>query len=309
MVRDIVLALGAGGAKGNAHIGVIRVLEREGFNIRAIAGTSAGGLWGSLFAFGYSPDEIQRRMISSEVAALFTRDPEDSASWFGLRGVRAILQESMGDCRFEDLHIPFAVTAVDLNTAEHVVLKRGSVVNAVMATIAVPGIFPPQRLNGRVLIDGGILDPVPVITARALARGLPVVAVALSPTLETWEGDQKPRLLNSLPFVLKYVETLRFTRALNVLLRSIDISGVLLSELLLQVNPPDVIIRPEVGETGLLDFNTVDRVVASGERAAEAMLPELERVVSWRSQLARRLKIKPRPARMPYYSCLLDDPE
>lgn len=240
---------------------------------------------------------------------MFTRAPEDTASWMGLRGVRELLRDVLGDCRFEDLQIPFAVTAVDLNTAEHVVLRHGSVVDAVMATIAVPGIFPPQRLNGRVLVDGGILDPIPVSTARALAPGLPVVAVALSPTLETWEGDRQPRLMNSLPFVLKYVETMRFTRALNVLMRGIDISGVLLSELLLQLNSPDVIIRPEVSETGLLDFNVIENVVASGERAAERMLPELNRAVGWRSRLARNLGLRPRRHTMPYYSYLLEESE
>jgi NTE family protein len=219
------------------------------------------------------------------------------------------LKETLGDCRFEDLQIPFAVTAVDLNTAEHIVLRRGSVVDAVMATIAVPGIFPPQIIQGRVLVDGGVLDPLPVAIAQALAPGMAVAAVALSPTLETWEGGRTPRLLNSLPFVLKYVETLRFTRALNVLMRSIDISGVLLSELLLQLNPPDVIIRPEVSETGLLDFNSIQRVVASGEQATERMLPELNYAVSWRGRLARRLKRRPAPAKMPYYSCLLDECE
>lgn len=308
-MNDIVLALGSGGAKGNAHIGVIRVLEREGFNIRGIAGTSAGGLWGSLFAFGYTADEVERQMLQAGANSFFSRDSTDTASWLGLRGVRSMLQETLGDCRFEDLQIPFAVTAVDLNTAEHVILQRGSVMDAVMASIAVPGIFPPQLIQGRVLVDGGILDPIPVSVARSLAPGAAVVAVALSPTLGTWEGDRQPKLLNSLPFVMKYVETLRFTRALNVLMRSIDISGVLLSELLLQLDPPDVIIRPEVSETGLLDFNSVEKVVASGVQVAEQMLPKLHEAVSWRGRLARRLKQGTATLKMPYASCWLDECE
>lgn len=297
-MKDIVLALGGGGAKGNAHLGVIRVLEREGFNIRGIAGTSAGGLWGSLYAFGYSPDEIQAQVGYATSTAIFTRNPEDAASWLGLRGVRTILQEALGDATFEDLRIPFAVTAVDFETAEHIVLQTGRVVEAVLATISVPGVFPPFPYNGRLLIDGGVLDPVPVGLARRMLPGLPVVAVALSPALAEWHGHQ-PRLMNSLPFLLKYVSAFRFSKALNMLMQAIDISGALLTELALQIEPPDVIIRPEVRETGLLDFAAIEYVVAQGERATEVALPELHQAVSWPERMRRRLWPFRRP-RMPY---------
>jgi NTE family protein len=297
-MKDIVLALGGGGAKGNAHIGVIRVLEREGFNIRGIAGTSAGGLWGSLYAFGYTPDEIHSHVGRATSTAIFNRGPEDAASWLGLRGVRQILAEALGDTSFEDLRIPFAVTAVDFTSAEQIVLDRGRVVEAVLATISVPGVFPPFPYDGRQLIDGGILDPVPVDVARQMFPDLPVVAVVLSPALSDWHSQQ-PRLMNELPFLLKYMSTFRFSKALNMLLQSIDISGALLTELLLQCEPPDVIIRPEVRETGLLDFAAVDSVVAQGELAAERALPALEQAVSWPARLRRRFQ-PPRRAGLPF---------
>jgi NTE family protein len=289
-MKDIVLALGGGGAKGNAHLGVIRILEREGYTIRGIAGTSAGGLWGSLYAFGYTPDEIQSQVAWATSNAIFARNPDDLDSWLGLRGVRLILEEALGDARFDDLRIPFAVTAVDLNTAEHLVLNTGKVVDAVLSTISVPGVFPPRPHNGRLLIDGGILDPVPVGVARRLCPGLPVVAVVLSPSVQTWNSaSRQPRLLNSLPFLLKYVSAFRFSKALNLLMQAVDISGALLTDLLLQIDPPDVIVRPEVRDTGLLDFAGVDVVTAEGERAATAALPALAAAVSWPARLRRRL--------------------
>lgn len=300
-MKDIVLALGSGGMKGNAHLGVLRVLEREGFNIRAVAGTSAGGLWGSLYAFGYTPDEIQSRALRVNGSIVFSREHDDSAAWLGLRGVRRILEDALGDACFDDLRMPFAVTGVDLNTAEEIVIRRGKVVDAVLATIAVPGVFPPSEIDRHEVIDGGILDPVPVGVARGLFPGLPVAAVVLSPALDAWDGTRRPRLMNELPILLRYMSSFRFSRALNLLLQAVDISGALLTELMLQADPPDVIIRPDVRETGLLDFSDMLRVVSEGERAAESALPELERAVSRIGRL-RRMLAPPRRVQPPFHS-------
>jgi NTE family protein len=289
MTKEISLALGGGGSKGNAHIGVLRVLDRQGFSVRALAGTSAGGLWGSLYAYGYDPDEILERAAEIDHRVLYQRDPQDGPAIMGVAGVRHILTEAMGDSTFDDLRIPFAVTAVDLDTAERVVICSGKVVDAVMATIAVPGIFPPARLDGRTLVDGGILDPVPVSTARALAPGAPVAAVVLSPPVDEWAGAEKPRLLDSLPVFSRYIARLRIAKAFNIFLRSIDISGAMLTELLLLYDRPDVIIRPAVPHIGLLDAVEVGTVAALGERAAELALPELERAAAWPARLRRAL--------------------
>ncbi len=300
-MKDIVLALGGGGVKGIAHIGVIRALERAGFRIRAVAGTSAGGVCGALYAFGYSPDGIQNRYKLADPSKLFVRQPDDKASWLGLKGVREILEDSLGDSFFEDLRLPFAVTAVDLNTAEHVVIRTGRVLDAVLATIAVPGVFPPVELNGRVLVDGGVLNPVPVNVARALAPDLPVVAVVLSPPVDDWAGITQPRMLNSLPFLMKYVSQFRFSQALNLFMRAIDIGGALLTELLLEIEKPDVIIRPAVRHIGLLDPVDVDQVALLGEKAAELALPRLHQATHWTRRLMKKfMPYSPPKVRLPY---------
>jgi len=306
-MKDISLALGGGGVKGNAHIGVLRVLERQGFNIRALAGTSAGGLWGAFYAYGYSPDEIERRFGALEPATVYGRQPEDGPAWLGLAGVHELLVEALGDCTFEDLRLPFAVTAVDLDTAERVALRSGRVVDAVMATIAVPGVFPPVELDGRTLIDGGVLAPVPVGLARSLAPGLPVAAVVLSPPMNEWGGLEKPFLLDSLPFLSNVVARLRMAQALNVFMRSIDIGGAMLTELLLQVERPDVIIRPAVPHIGLLDRVDVHEVARLGERATEYALPELNKAVSLPSRLTRLFRGRsPQRIHVPYASDFSD---
>jgi NTE family protein len=289
MSKDITLALGGGGSKGNAHVGVLHVLDRQGFKVRGLAGTSAGGLWGSLYAYGYAPDEIEHRLGEIDYRTLYQRDPEDGPAMMGVAGLRQSLTQALEDCTFEDLRIPFAVTAVDLDTAEHVVLRSGKVVDAIMATIAVPGIFPPALIDGRTLVDGGILDPVPVATARALAPEAPVAAVVLSPAIDDWSGVEKPRLLNTLPMFSRYLSRLRIAQALNIFLRSIDISGAMLTELQLLYDQPEVTIRPAVPHIGLLDVVDVREVVALGERAAELALPELEQAVAWPARLRRKL--------------------
>ena len=141
---DITLALGSGGAKGNSHIGVLRRLEEEGFKIRAVAGTSFGGIVAVMYAAGYTPDEIEDIFVKVDQARLYGRSLEERPSLLGLAGVRKWLDEVLPGRTFADLDIPCAVTAVDLNYGCEVVLDEGPVKDALLATIAVPGIFPAQ---------------------------------------------------------------------------------------------------------------------------------------------------------------------
>lgn len=299
-MKDIVLALGGGGVKGHAHIGVLRVLEREGYRVRAIAGTSAGGLAGVFYAFGYTPDDILARFSDLDQNTLYNRDPEDGPGWLGTTNIRRVLEDAIGDCTFADLRLPFAVTAVDLDTAEHVVLQRGRVVDAICATIAVPGVFPPARWDGRLLVDGGLLDPVPVAVARSLAPGLPVAAVVLSPPMVEWAGVEKPRLLESMPFLSRYLGRLRIAQAVNIFMHSIDISGTMLTELLLQLDAPDVLVRPPLPQVGLLDKVDVAQVADIGARAMEQALPELKRATRLPSWAYRWLHARRRRPGLPY---------
>ncbi len=300
-MKDIALALGGGGVKGHAHTGVIRALERLGFRIRAIAGTSAGGLWGSLYAFGYSPGEIRDLFASLEPQTIYARGERDGPAWFGLGGIRKMLEDALGDITFEDLRLPFAVTTVDIDTARPVILRSGSVVEAIMATVALPGFFPPVERDGQTLIDGGVLDPVPVSLARYLAPHLPVVAVVLSPPVDGWIGYKQPRWFSGLPFLSERLARMRQTQALNIFLRSIDIGGALLTELRLEAERPDVVLRPQVPDLGLFDPVDIDKIMLVGEQSVECMVAELSKVVSWKAQLARRLlPFVQKPVHPPY---------
>jgi len=295
---DITVALGGGGAKGNAHSGVLRVLQREGFHIRALAGTSAGGLWGALYLTGHSPDEIDEIMGAFDPDRIYARDDGDGPALLGTSGLREMLQQKIGQLRFEDLDIPFAVTAVDIETAEAVTIQSGSIYEAVLATIAVPGVFPPHEINGRMLIDGGVMNPVPVSIARRFLPDLPVVAVVLAPPQNPWSTPSVSRLLPSLPYLSTYLAKLRISKALNIYLRSVEIGSALLTDLHLELEKPDVIIRPQVPKIGLLDEVEIDEIVLLGEIAAREALPELRAAVSLQGKIKRRLFGQSYPDRM-----------
>lgn len=286
-MMDITLALGGGGVKGHAHLGVLRVLDQTGFRIAAIAGTSAGGMTGALYAAGYKPQEIEDRMAVVNPEMLYTRSPHDAPALLGLNGVMGLLEEMLGERTFADLQIPFAVTATCLDTARPLALNRGRVLDALAATIAVPGIFPAQMRNGRLLVDGGVLDPVPVTLARQLAPGLPVAAVALSPQIDGFSSPQRPSLLNALPILSRYLGRLRLVQALDVFMRAVDVGGIALTELRMVADPPDVVIRPNIPLIGLLDPVDVHDVALMGAQAAVQALPELRRAAGWQGRLRR----------------------
>lgn len=287
---EISLALGGGGAKGNAHIGVLRRLEKEGYKIRSVAGTSFGGLVAVFYALGYSPKEIQAIFESVNQNNLYGRSPSDGPSLLGMAGVRDLLDRVIGDKTFKDTRIPCAVTAVDINSGAEVILSDGSLKAALLATIALPGIFPVQRLNGYQLVDGGVLNPVPVNVARILSPGLPVVAVVLNDPIDLPVRGYNLPIPSIVPRqIAERLARISLAQSLDIFLRSVDVSSRYVSHLRLQVDKPDVLVRPDVHTISLLDQVTVEEVAQKGEQALEQVLPELKRKTAWIARLGRRV--------------------
>ena len=145
---EISLALGGGGARGLAHIGVLKSARTNGYGVRAVAGTSMGGVIAAAYASGLSPQEIAESADGIDIKGMLELRA-GGPSVFGLDRIQAWLEDLLGDRTFDELVIPLAVTATDLTACREVVLTEGKVVKAVMATIALPGLFPPQRLRRR----------------------------------------------------------------------------------------------------------------------------------------------------------------
>ncbi|HCK67054.1 MAG TPA: hypothetical protein DHW49_12390 [Anaerolineae bacterium] len=287
---EISLALGGGGSKGNAHIGVLRRLEKEGYQIKSIAGTSFGGLVGILYASGYSPDEIQSKFESLAQKSLFVRGAQDGPSLLGLHGVRSLLNEILEEKTFDDLRIPCAVTAVDLKNGTEVILSEGSLTQAILATIALPGVFPVQYVNDLSLIDGGVLNPVPVSVARMLSPDLPIIAVALTDPLDTPIRGYTIPVPSIFPKqIIERISRISLAQSLDVFLRSVDAGSRAVAYLRLQIDKPDVIIHPDVHDVEILDEVDVADLANRGEQALEEMLPEIKRVTSWVSRVRRKI--------------------
>ena len=289
---NITLALGGGGAKGNSHIGVIRRLEKENFTIRAVAGTSFGGIVAVFYALGYSPDEIEDLFASLDQKRLYGHSEGDGPSLLGLAGAAKWFREVIGDSTFADLKTPCILTAADLRSGREILLSEGPLVDAMLATIAIPGIFPAKRIGDLELVDGGALDPVPVAPARSLAPGLPVVAVVLIAPMglpaQTWNIPMPEYVPHAL---LERLGKLSYTQALDVFLRSLDVVNRAVTEYRLEVDKPEIIIRPPVTHIDILERVDVRQVARMGDRAVEAVLPELKELFSWGNRLRRVIGI------------------
>lgn len=289
---NITLALGGGGSKGNSHLGVIRRLQKEGFKIEAVAGTSFGGIVAAFFALGYTPDEIEELFASIDQKRLYGHGPDEGPSLLGLAGAAKWLRETIGDRTFADLRIPCILTAADLRFGREVRLSEGSLVDAILATVAIPGIFPARHIGELELVDGGALDPVPVASARSLAPHLPVVAVVLTTPIgvpaQTWTLPVPEYVPHAL---LERLSRLSYTQALDVFLRSLDMVNRAVTEYRLQVDKPEIIIRPPVTHIDVLERVDVREVSRMGEEAVEAVLPELRKLFTWQNRLLRAIGV------------------
>lgn len=300
-MEEISLALGGGGIKGIAHLGVIFRLMEAGFKIKAIAGTSAGGAVGAAIAAGAEKPEILEAISGVNLATFFSRQRNDGPSLLGLGGLVKLLHPFLKDKTFDDLEMPFAVTAVDLISKQEYILKRGSVMDAVLATCSIPGVFPPVHMGQAELVDGGVLDPVPVAVARWLAPKLPVVAVCLSPVPEHWSElpEVSVPLDSHIPQpIMQRIINLRIGQAIRIYVDSMDITSRMITELRLEVEKPDVIIRPDVTKFGYLDRVDPNILLPIGEAAVERALPEIHQALSWRHRFSRQFQNPEPPGRI-----------
>lgn len=268
--RRIGLALSAGGAKGLAHLGVLRCFERAGVEFDLVAGTSMGGIVGGLAAMGRTVDE----MIAGfrDVRENFRRKLLD----FGLpttsilRGEkkRSLLREYAGDTLIENLPLPFWTVAGDLVSGREVVFGSGPLAEALDATSAIPAVFPPVRIGKRVLVDGWVINPLPADVLRREGAEL-VIAVDASdyhqPVLD-WEA---PRWRMS-----------RFTNPamVRITLRAIEVSAH--ERTLASLASVDACVQPDVGGFSPIDFRPMETIVERGERAAEQALAHLREVIA-----------------------------
>lgn len=277
------LALGGGGARGYAHIGVLRAFERAGVPVDFLAGTSMGGLIAAGVAMGMDAAALEREALAMRTRSLLDLTLPRMGLLEGKK-VREHLVRIFGNATFADTRIPLRLVVVDLDTGEELSIDEGSLVDAIRATISVPGVFCPAQWQGRLLVDGGVTNNVPADVARAMGAEVVVavdVGVAAFRPLSC-ETDRRPISLPGLA---------RMNPMFNAMVRSVNIMQVEILRFRLAQARPDVVIRPEVGPVTPEEFDRAAEVIPTGEQAATDSLARIEQLMK-----PRFLPRLPRPA-------------
>ncbi len=263
---EIVLVLGGGGARGLAHIGVLRALEEADLRVRAIAGCSMGAIVGAFYAAGFTPDEMEEVARGIRYESLLSFG--ELGGIVGGDGFASLLSEHLPE-RIDDLSLPLLMTAVDVQKGELVVLTEGSLVRALRATSALPGLISPVRVGDRVLVDGGLLNNLPVDLARTMGDG-PVVAVDVAAP-----HDRRLRFEDDRSFWERLKHVVQPHRALTVelFMKSFDVPQALVTQMRLAISPPDLLIRPDLErDFGVEQFGRIDRALEKGYDAGRAAI-------------------------------------
>lgn len=303
----IGLALGSGAARGMAHIGVIRALAEVGIKPDVICGSSIGAIVGASYAIGKfeALEDWVQTITWREIVNLLDIRFSGGGLVEGER-LMTFLSGLYGDMAIESLARPFVAVATDFHSGREIWLKEGSLNEAVRASIALPGLFNPVKLGERWLVDGGLVNPVPVSPCRALGAEI-VVAVNLNgdlvhkrsiggpeipaePAAQQQPRQQPPelleRLMSDIPSVIRegagaIAERILGAEADNpkyfdVIFGSINIMQDHITRSRMAGDPPDVMLTPRLNEIGLLEFNHADRAIEEGRRSVLRMLPALK---------------------------------
>ena len=272
--RKIGLALGGGGARGLAHIGVLEVLEREGIPIDMIAGTSAGAAIGALYAQGKNTRELKELARSwdwKKRAQIIDLALPKSGFIAGKR-IKKLLKSIIGDVSFSDLKLPFACVATDIITGQEVIINQGSVLEAVRASISVPIIFTIAKLKGRYLVDGGLSEPVPVSVLKDMGADF-IIAVNVTPRLS--EMPERIYLEAST------AEELAATKEPNIFNIIMQIFSIINSQVVeASLSGADVIIEPRMAGIGLGDFGRAEECILKGGLSTIDAVLEIKRGLS-----------------------------
>lgn len=299
--KKVGLALGSGGAKGLSHIGVIKYLEEMGIKIDFITGSSIGALIGGAYASGLSIEEIEDIALETDLAStikLFSPGFGKSGLVTGKK-VQEFLTSMLGNKNIEDMPIPFTAVAANIITGQEIHFNKGNLVEAIRSSISIPIVFQPVIRNNNVLVDGGLVNPVPINVTREMGADYIIAVNILSAKNRTdpksaKKFNNKTDLEKShkiIPVMERKLENLiidhKWIRNFNknkekenlpgmkkILNRSVQIAQEKLIKLSIELYKPDVLIEPEVENVGIFDFYKAKEIIKKGYIAAEAFIKE-----------------------------------
>jgi NTE family protein len=256
VLPKIGLALGGGGARGFAELGVLRVLEQEKIPIDLVVGTSVGSLIAALYADTGDVLQLEFEAVTIKEEDIFDRDLMSFWSGGLVKGERIekFLDSRLKNKTIETMKVPFAAVATDLRTGDTVVLDKGSVSKAVHASAAIPGVFVPVVIDFRTLVDGGVTDPIPADIARKKGAEI-VIAVAIPAAIPS-EAPSNP---------------------IQVALHAVTVMSAEIGRCGAQA--ADVVITPDVGNIAYDDFNQKKRLIEAGAKATRDALPKIREAI------------------------------
>lgn len=304
--KTMGLVLGSGSSRGWAHIGAIEALEASGIPIDIVVGSSVGSYVGALYACGSlaSLKDFVLRMDGKKVFSYFDVVFPRSGLLDGTRKVKELFSMHTDVENFADLDIPVAMVATDLKKGVKVVLKSGNIMEALRATMSIPGLFAPVRIKERWLVDGGLVDPVPVGVAKAMGADV-VIAVDLnSGMVSRREVREQVRMMeqnkveepvfqNELlqklsdyydsaeaSFKTKISDLFHQESAtpdiIDTVMTSINIMQERITRINLAVEPPDILIQPRLGELKMMDFDKVAHAIAEGHSGVVERIEDIQ---------------------------------
>ncbi|MCC5843092.1 MAG: patatin-like phospholipase family protein [Verrucomicrobia bacterium] len=284
------IALGSGGARGLAHIGVLEELAKLGIEPDVVSGTSIGSLIGAGYCSG-KLDDMRELALNLDLRTFVFRIMDFGMPHSGFvegKRINALIEDLMPEVTFESLDKPFRCIAANLKTGEEVVFSEGPVHPAIRASISIPGIFTPAKSGGQFLVDGGLVNPIPVdqLLEMGATRTLAVdvnhgcLSRQVAPEKEKSERDKSTfdEWMQSIEAKLKKQESRHLDKIMDWfksddMPNMIDVMGFTLhiienqiGKVRLKIDPPDLLIAPEVGDIEVLDFHHADEIIEAGRR-------------------------------------------
>ena len=296
--KKIGLALGSGSARGWSHLGVIRAIREAGITVDMVSGTSMGAMIAGAFAAGYidSLEAWARKLTWPDIISFMDVNLPRAGLFEGER-VTKYLRERIADPQIEALSIPFAAVATELNSGREVWFREGSLMDAIRASISMPGIFTPFQRGGEWFVDGGLVNPIPVSVCRHMGADI-VIAVNLNsdimgrqfmrrsdkPSQKSTKSMLSQKLASLINDKLKSGQVSLFKSLIQeqpergpsiiqVISKSVYIMQDRMTKQRLASDPPDVIISPHLAHIGLLEFNRADESIDEGYRATQLLMP------------------------------------
>lgn len=258
-MKKLGLALGAGGSRGVAHIGFLKALEEADVPVSYICGSSMGSVVGAAYAAGMTPDDIWRGVEKLRLLDLISPTKMRCGGLFGTKKIRMLLQKYIGDIDFSDLKLPFRCVAVDMYTQQLIELSEGSLLDAVVASSSIPAIFHPLEKEGMKLIDGGVLERVPVQQVKKMGADV-VVAVDV---LGQRDCSKEP------------------TTAIGTLLETMDIMDNYRTRRRREENADliDFWLEPDLGDMSQYELKKIRFAYEEGLRIGEEYAPKIKKAL------------------------------